>query len=88
MQPRTYQVPGISCDHCKNAIEEEVGKLAGVSEVVVDVDQRTVTVDGVASDTEIAAAVSEAGYEVADAGPAAGGDGRTGPGSGDAPAPG
>lgn len=88
MQPRTYEVPGITCDHCKTAIEEEVGKLAGVSEVVVDVDGKTVTVDGIASDDEIAAAVSEAGYEVAGAGPAAAGGDQTGPGPGEAPAPG
>jgi copper chaperone len=62
---RTFQVPGISCDHCKHAIEEEVAQLAGVAEVVVDVAGRTVTVDGAASDEAITAAIEEAGYEVA-----------------------
>jgi copper chaperone len=61
---RTFQVPGISCGHCKQAIEEEVGQLAGVTEVLVDVEGRTVTVDGGASDEAITGAIEEAGYEV------------------------
>jgi copper chaperone len=67
MAPRTYSVPDISCGHCKEAIEGEVTKLDGVAEVVVDVESKTVTVDGVASDVAIRAAIEEAGYEVADA---------------------
>lgn len=62
---RTYDVPDISCGHCKAAIEGEVGQLDGVAEVTVDVDARTVTVTGDASDDAIHAAVEEAGYEVA-----------------------
>lgn len=64
---KTYSVPGISCGHCKMAIEGEVSEVDGVSSVVVDVDARTVTVDGDASDEAIVAAIDEAGYEVAPA---------------------
>ncbi len=64
---RTYSVPDVSCDHCKNAIEGEVGKLADVSTVTVDVASRTVAVDGDASDAAITAAINEAGYDVAEA---------------------
>jgi copper chaperone len=63
--PRSYQVPDISCDHCKNAIEGEVGTLDGVDTVEVDVEARRVTVDGAATDEAIRAAIEEAGYEVA-----------------------
>ena len=42
---RIYRVPGISCDHCKHAIEGEVSKVAGVDQVDVDIDQRIVTVE-------------------------------------------
>jgi copper chaperone len=62
---RTYSVPGISCDHCKAAIEGEVGELEGVTSVEVDVDARSVTVDGTAPDDAIRAAIDDAGYEVA-----------------------
>ena len=62
---RTYDVPGISCGHCKAAIEEEVGQLDGITEVNVDVDSRKVTVTGEVDDDAIHTAVEEAGYEVA-----------------------
>jgi copper chaperone len=61
---RTYDVPSISCGHCKAAIEEEVGQLADVTHVEVDVDARTVTVAGTADDDTVTAAIDEAGYEV------------------------
>ena len=60
-----YSVPAISCDHCKHAIESEVGKVAGVASVVVDVDAKSVLVEGTAADAELRAAIDEAGYEVA-----------------------
>lgn len=65
--PRVYDVPDISCGHCKTAIEGEVGQVAGVSSVEVDIERRSVTVDGDASDDAIVAAIEEAGYEVASA---------------------
>jgi len=60
----TYSVPGISCDHCKHAIESEVSTVAGVADVVVDVDAKLVTVTG-GDDTAVRAAIDEAGYDVA-----------------------
>ena len=64
MTTRTYDVPGISCAHCKSAIEAECVKVAGVTSAVVEVDSRTVTVEGDATDEQIRAAIAEAGYEV------------------------
>lgn len=67
MATRTYSVPDISCGHCKSAIESEVGALDDVATVLVDIEARTVTVDGEASDEAIHGAIEEAGYEVAPA---------------------
>jgi copper chaperone len=64
----TYQVPGISCGHCKSAIESEVGALADVESVLVDIETRTVEVVGTADDAPVRAAIVEAGYEAAPAG--------------------
>ncbi|MCZ7528284.1 MAG: cation transporter [Acidimicrobiia bacterium] len=61
---RVYSVPGISCDHCKHAIETEVSKVAGVASVGVDVASKTVRVDG-GDDEALRAAIDEAGYDVA-----------------------
>jgi copper chaperone len=62
---RRYSVPTISCDHCKAAIESEVGALPGVDEVDVDVAARTVRVAGTVSDDAVRAAIDDAGHDVA-----------------------
>jgi len=59
----TYSVPGISCDHCRKAIEGEVTGVAGVSAVVVDVATKLVTVTG-GEDAAVRAAIDDAGYDV------------------------
>ena len=61
---RTYSVPGISCDHCKHAIETEVGAVTGVASVEVDVPAKVVTVAG-GDDSAIRDAIDTAGYDVA-----------------------
>jgi copper chaperone len=62
-----YAVPGVSCEHCRAAIEAEVVKVAGVAEVVVDLDAKRVVVRGErVDDADVRAAIDEAGYDVAD----------------------
>jgi copper ion binding protein len=63
----TYTVTGMTCEHCVNAVSEELGRLDGVSDVQVDLPTGAVTVT---SDREldpeaVRAAVDEAGYAVA-----------------------
>ena len=61
----TYVVAGMTCDHCVNAVTDEVGKLAGVEAVDVDLASGRVIVSGVGFDDEqVRAAVGEAGYEL------------------------
>jgi copper chaperone CopZ len=64
MTTLTYSVPGISCGHCKNAIEAEVREVTGVDSAIVDIDARVVVVEGSAAEDAVRAAVIEAGYEV------------------------
>ena len=61
---RTYAVPGVSCDHCKHAIESEVSTVDGVVVVEVDVEAKLVTVSG-GDDAAIRAAIDDAGYDIA-----------------------
>jgi len=63
MTTRTYSVPGISCGHCKAAIEAEVAALDAVESVEVDVASRAVRVVG-GDDADVRAAIDEAGYDV------------------------
>ena len=44
MESTTLVAPDISCEHCQRAIEGAVGKLAGVSNVKVDIPAKTVHV--------------------------------------------
>lgn len=63
----TFTVTGMTCGHCVAAVTDEISKLAGVSDVEVDLETGSVTVGSVQPiDPEaFAAAVDEAGYEVA-----------------------
>ncbi len=66
MSTLTYNVPDISCNHCKHAIESEVSQVQGIESVEVDVQAKTVTVRGEPLDeAAIIGAIDEAGYEVA-----------------------
>ena len=60
----TYSVPGISCDHCKRAIEGEVSAVASVDSVTVDIEAKLVTVVG-GDDAAVRAAIDDAGYDIA-----------------------
>jgi copper chaperone len=67
MTTTTFTVTGMTCGHCVAAVTEEVSKLAGVSEVEVDLATGAVTVGSVGpiDPAAFAGAVDEAGYEVA-----------------------
>jgi copper chaperone CopZ len=62
----TYTVTGMSCGHCKTAVEGEVGQVPGVEFVNADVDSKLVVVRGEGlDDAALRAAIDEAGYEAA-----------------------
>ena len=67
MTTSTYTVTGMTCGHCVSAVSEEVGTLPGVTGVEVDLPTGAVTVtsDAPLDDAAVAAAVEEAGYELA-----------------------
>ncbi|MFG1953081.1 heavy-metal-associated domain-containing protein [Micromonospora sp. NPDC048830] len=66
MVTTTYQVQGMTCGHCVNAVSAEVGALEGVSEVQVDLasGQVTVTSERPLDTDAVRAAVDEAGYDL------------------------
>ena len=72
MSTTTYPVTGMSCGHCVTAVTEEVAALPGVTGVDIDLvpggtSQVTVTSQEPLDRTAVAAAVDEAGYQLADA---------------------
>ena len=69
METKTLTVPNISCHHCTNTIQNELGELAGVSKVQAEVESKKVTVtwDAPASLEKILATLEEIDYPAADA---------------------
>ena len=62
----TYTVRGMSCGHCKAAVEEEVGRVPGVDSVTADLATKLVVVRGEGlDDRALRVAIDEAGYEAA-----------------------
>ena len=66
MTTTTYNVSGMTCGHCVSAVSSEIGKLAGVREVRVDLATGAVTVDSdqPLAEADVVTAVDEAGYQV------------------------
>jgi len=61
-----WTVTGMTCGHCVSAVDEEVRRLDGVTDVEIDLATGTVSVtsvEPVAADT-MAEAVTEAGYDL------------------------
>ena len=64
---QTYEVTGMTCEHCVAAVNAKIGELPGVSGVDVDLASGTVVVQGSDVDGEaVRAAVQAAGYGVAE----------------------
>jgi len=63
----TWTVTGMTCGHCVASVTEEVGALAGVEDVQVDLESGRVVVTSAEplDHADVAAAVEEAGYALA-----------------------
>ena len=64
----TFNVPDVSCDHCRSAIEGALHPLEGVQTAQVDVAAKSVAVsfDPEVTDRDrIIGAIEQAGYPVA-----------------------
>jgi len=60
----TYRVPGLTCEHCRIAVAEELSAVPGVECVEVDLDAKLVNVNGAPlDDAALRAAIDQAGYE-------------------------
>ncbi len=68
MTRERFNVPAVSCGHCKSAIETALRPLNGVAEADVDIDGRSVAVaydESVVDRTTVVRAIESAGYPVA-----------------------
>ena len=58
---RTIAVTGMTCDHCASAVQAEISKLPGVTDVDVASGTVLVTGDPLPGDAPLREAVGEAG---------------------------
>ena len=63
---KILKVEGMTCGHCKAAVEKALKAVDGVEDAVVNLDEKTaeVTLNKEAADSLLAKAVTDAGYEV------------------------
>jgi copper chaperone CopZ len=69
---QTFPVTGMTCGHCVSAVSSEIGEVAGVTDVTIDLvsggtSSVTVASESPVSEADVAAALDEAGdYRLAD----------------------
>jgi copper chaperone len=67
MATTVISVSGMTCSHCVHAVQDEIGRLPGVTDVKVDLDTGavTVTAEPMPGADALSEAVDEAGYQIA-----------------------
>lgn len=64
-ETRKYEVIGMSCNHCRSSVSEEIAGIDGVEQVEVDLASGVVEIQGFGiEDDRVAAAVVDAGYQL------------------------
>ena len=58
------KVGGMMCPHCKARVEATCKAVAGVTDAVVDLQNKTVTVSGNVRSEDLEKAIIAAGYEI------------------------
>lgn len=64
MSETVLKIEGMSCNHCKMAVEKALKRVAGVTEATVDLGKQEAVVGGSAQRDALVKAVDEAGYKV------------------------
>ncbi len=59
---RVYQVPDVSCNHCKKNLEDTFNALEQVQEVEVNLAKKTLLIKGDVSDSDVERIVKERGF--------------------------
>ena len=67
METALLKVEGMSCNHCVNSVEGSVGKLEGVANVIVNLEQGMVEINfdsSKVSKDKIKDVIEDQGYDV------------------------
>lgn len=58
-----FNVPEMSCGHCKAAVERAVSSIDEIADLEFDMEARTVEIDSDVDDAGLIAAIKVEGYE-------------------------
>lgn len=58
-----FNVPEMSCGHCKAAVEKAVADVDASASVEVDLENRTVSIQSTLADAVLIAALEDGGYQ-------------------------
>ena len=59
-----YSIEGVKCGGCVAAVKEKLSKLDNVNNVEVNIQEKNIVVEGVASKEELQAALSETNFKI------------------------
>ncbi|WP_314092997.1 heavy metal-associated domain-containing protein [Gemella haemolysans] len=59
-----YSIEGVKCGGCVAAIKEKLSKLDNVNNVEVNIQEKNIVVEGVASKEELQAALPETNFKI------------------------
>ena len=67
MMKKTLKVEGMTCQHCVDTVTEQVSMITGVTNVMVSLEEKKVSIEFEESQTQldkISNQITEAGFEV------------------------
>ena len=59
-----YSIEGVKCGGCVAAVKEKLSKLDNVDNIEINIQEKTIEVEGNASKEELQAALSDTNYKI------------------------
>ena len=59
-----YSIEGVKCGGCVAAVKEKLSKLDNVDNIEINIQEKTIEVEGTASKEELQAALSDTNYKI------------------------
>ena len=59
-----YSIEGVKCGGCVAAVKEKLSKLDNVDNIEINIQEKTIEVEGTASKEDIQAALSDTNYKI------------------------
>ena len=59
-----YSIEGVKCGGCVEAVKEKLSKLDNIDNVEINIQEKTIEVEGGASKEDLQAALSDTNYKI------------------------